>query len=103
MKNNFFTSLRNFRLVAIIEGISFILLLFIAMPLKYLGGMPLAVKYLGWLHGLLFVIYLVCLAGVWISYKWPFRKVLGAFLASIIPFGTFVLDRRLQKEYPGEK
>ena len=89
-----------FRLVALCEGVSFILLLFIAMPLKYLGGMPAPVKYLGWMHGILFVLYMIFLGLVWLQYKWSFKKVVGAFLASIIPFGTFVLDRRLQKEYP---
>ncbi|HMJ47968.1 MAG TPA: DUF3817 domain-containing protein [Ferruginibacter sp.] len=91
--------MRRFRLVAICEGISLIILLFIAMPLKYIGDMPAAVKYAGWIHGLLFVIYQVILVRVWVKYKWPFKKVIGAFIASFLPFGTFILDRRLQKEY----
>ena len=60
MKNSFFSStLGRFRLVAIMEGVSFLVLLGIAMPLKYFADMPLAVKYIGWLHGLLFVLYMV--------------------------------------------
>lgn len=101
MQNNFFTSLMgNFRLIALCEGISFIVLLFIAMPLKYFWDKPAAVKYVGWMHGILFVLFLYFLLRVWLKYGWPFRKVAGAFIASLLPFGTFILVKRLQKEYP---
>src|SRR5690349_20635048 len=53
------TSLGRFRAIALLEGLSFVLLLFIAMPLKYLAGMPLGVKMVGWAHGMLFVLYLL--------------------------------------------
>jgi integral membrane protein len=82
----------------LLEGISFLLLIFIAMPLKYGAGMPLAVKYTGWAHGVLFVLYVILLIQVWIEYKWKFTKVVVAFIASLLPFGTFVLDRNLKKE-----
>jgi integral membrane protein len=96
---NFFNStLGKFRLIALLEGISFLLLIFIAMPLKYGAGMPLAVKYTGWAHGVLFVLYVILLIQVWIEYKWKFTKVVVAFIASLLPFGTFVLDRNLKKE-----
>lgn len=99
MKNNFFSSaLGRFRLVAILEGISYLVLLFIAMPLKYIWQMPLAVKYTGWAHGVLFVLYMVLLLLVWIELKWKFTKVLWAFIASFIPFGTFILDKQLKNE-----
>ena len=100
MKNGFFaTTMGIFRLVAIIEGISYLLLLFIAMPLKYLADRPEAVKYLGWAHGFLFVSYCVLLLKVWVQYRWSFKRVLLAFIASLLPFGTFVLDRNLKGEY----
>ena len=96
---NFFNStLGKFRLVALLEGISFLVLLFIAMPLKYGADMPLAVKYTGWAHGVLFVLYVILLIQVWVEYNWKFTKVVLAFVASLLPFGTFVLDRNLKKE-----
>jgi len=91
-------TLNKFRVIAIIEGISFLLLLFIAMPLKYFADYPLPVRYLGWVHGVLFVLYCFLLLLVWMKYKWSFGKVFLAFIASLIPFGTFIFDRRLKRE-----
>ncbi len=99
MQNNFLSStLGRFRLIAIIEGISFLVLLFIAMPLKYGAGYVSAVKYTGWIHGLLFVTYVILLLLVWKQYNWKFGKVVWAFIASLLPFGTFILDKQLKKE-----
>jgi len=92
------TPIGRFRLVAISEGFSFIILLFIAMPLKYFADMPEAVKYVGWLHGLLFMLYILALISVKFSLGWGFKKTTIAFLASLIPFGTFIMDKNLQKE-----
>ncbi len=89
-----------FRLIGIMEGISYLILLLVAMPLKYLAGQPNAVKYFGWAHGVLFVLFGFSLIKVWIKYKWNFGKTTGAFIASLLPFGTFVLDKNLKKEYP---
>lgn len=86
------------RIVGIIEGISFLLLLFIAMPLKYMFHHPLAVTIAGGLHGILFIWFLIALGTVTSTYKWPISKVAGAFMASIIPFGTFVLDKKLRNQ-----
>jgi integral membrane protein len=88
-----------FRLVGVMEGISYLVLLLVAMPLKYFADMPEAVKYTGWAHGVLFVSYCILLLLVWIKYKWSFGKAVFAFVASLVPFGTFVLDRRLNREY----
>lgn len=92
--------LRRFMLIALLEGISYLLLLCIAMPLKYFANMPDAVKYVGWAHGVLFVLFCFYLVKVWMAYKWSFWKATGAFIASLLPFGTFVLDKQLKKEYP---
>lgn len=92
------TPIGRFRLIAIIEGISYIVLLFIAMPLKYFAGFPDAVKYTGWVHGLLFMLYLLGLISAKINLDWGFKKTFVAFLASLIPFATFVLERSLRKE-----
>lgn len=86
------------RMAGIAEGISFITLLFIAMPLKYMAGDPRAVLYVGWVHGLLFMLYVLALITVKINLEWKFKKTLIAFLASLVPFGTFIQDKALRKE-----
>jgi integral membrane protein len=92
------TLLKNFRWIALLEGVSLLVLLLIAMPLKYLADKPAAVLSVGWAHGILFILYLVFLLLVWIRYKWTFGKVLIAFIASLLPFGTFLFEKRLRKE-----
>ncbi|MBP9187385.1 MAG: DUF3817 domain-containing protein [Bacteroidia bacterium] len=91
-------SVNRFRIVAVLEGWSYILLLFIAMPLKYGFDLPLFVKYLGWAHGALFVVYILTLLQATINAKWGFGKFVWAGFASLIPFGTFILDKQLKKE-----
>lgn len=86
------------RVVALVEGVSFLVLLLVAMPLKYAAGMPLAVKYVGWAHGGLFMLYLLALFQAFDEAKWPVSRALKAFVASVIPFGTFVFDRSLRDE-----
>lgn len=89
------TPLDRFRIIAFLEGLSYLILLGIAMPLKYMADMPLAVKYVGWAHGVLFVLYMVTLAHAAREHRWSLLKVALAFVASLVPFGTFWLDRRL--------
>jgi integral membrane protein len=88
MKN----SLSVLRLLAFLEGISYITLLGIAMPLKYYYGKPEAVKILGMAHGILFVLYVIVLLIVHLKLRWSYGRTLGAFVASLIPFGTFYAD-----------
>ena len=85
---------RRFRVVAILEGISFLVLLGIAMPLKYMAGQPLAVKYVGWAHGLLFISYVVLAVPLFTRLKWSMDRIYGVGIAALLPFGTFVLERR---------
>jgi integral membrane protein len=92
------TELRQFRWVAFLEGLSFVLLLFIAMPLKYWAGMPLAVRIVGLVHGLLFVAFCGALFRVALERGWPLRRWGLAFVSSLLPFGTFVFDRSLRRE-----
>ena len=92
------TSIGRFRMVAIIEGISYLFLLFIAMPLKYFADMPDVVKYTGWVHGILFMLYMLTLINAKFDANWGFKKVFIAFMASLIPFATFILDKSLKKE-----
>jgi integral membrane protein len=86
------------RAVGLVEGVSFLVLLGIAMPLKYAAGMPMAVKVVGWIHGALFVLFLVAVAQAAYTRRWPLTRVAGALLASLLPFGTFVLDAKLRRE-----
>lgn len=86
------------RMVGIAEGISFIVLLFIAMPLKYLAGIPLAVTVVGSIHGFLFIAYVIAMVRALREYKWGMKKISGVFVAAIVPFGTFILDSKLRKE-----
>ncbi len=90
--------LNRFRFVALAEGWSFIFLLFIAMPLKYGFDFPLPVKFGGWIHGLLFVLYGFTLIHVWADRRWSLGKAVLAFFVSFIPFGTFWFDRRIRNE-----
>ena len=91
-------TLHRFRMVAIAEGISFLILLLIAMPLKYVFDIPQAVKFFGWVHGALFVTFIYCAFAVFTAFKKDFLWLGKAFLASIIPFGTFIFDRELKME-----
>lgn len=86
------------RLAGFIEGISYVVLLFIAMPLKYFADMPLAVKYVGWAHGMLFIWYVLALLRVFQVHKWGIIKTFVAFIMSLIPFGTFIYDSKLREE-----
>ena len=86
------------RITGFAEGTSFLLLLLIAMPLKYLYGLPEAVKYTGWVHGLLFVVYIALAYYAKEQRAWPFKKFLLACVAAFVPLGTFLFDRQLKKE-----
>jgi len=90
-------SVSQLRWIGNAEGISFLVLLFIAMPLKYMFDYPMVVKVNGWLHGVLFVVYIAAvLRTAWLI-KWDYTRVGIAVVASLIPFATFVLDKRLKK------
>jgi integral membrane protein len=84
------------RILALTEGISFLVLLFIAMPLKYLAGLPLAVKWVGWAHGVLFVLFALMLAYVFFKDRWPFWRGVLVFVAALLPFGPFLIDKKLK-------
>lgn len=92
------TPIGRLRVIAFIEGVSYLVLLGIAMPLKYFAGLPEAVKTVGWAHGLLFVLYLISVTEVTIKRRWSLAQVFGAFVASLVPFGTFALDTRLRRD-----
>ncbi|MCG5052947.1 MAG: DUF3817 domain-containing protein [Myxococcales bacterium] len=92
------TSVSRLRRIGFVEGLSFLVLLLIAMPLKYAAGMPLAVKYVGWVHGALFVAYVVALGQATSAMMWRPLTAVALFVAAVVPGGTFVADRWLKKQ-----
>ena len=87
-----------FRIVSFLEGISYLLLLFIAVPIKYLQGDASYVKILGMPHGVLFMSYVVLAIVIKKQMQWNLKNLGIVVLASIIPFGTFYVDKKyLQK------
>lgn len=92
--------LRWFRIVALGEGVSFLVLLGIAMPLKYLAGLPLAVRVAGSAHGALFVAYVAFIVFFVAKKRWNGQLAIEAFVAGFLPFGTFWLDRKLKQAAP---
>lgn len=97
MMNLLKTTLGRLRVVGFLEGMSFLILLGIAMPLKYVWQMPAAVQVVGMLHGVLFVAYVLLVIQVKIEYSWPFKKMALALVASILPLGPFIADKKLFK------
>lgn len=94
-------AIHHLRRIGIVEGVSFLLLLGVAMPLKYLAGIPMAVKVVGWAHGLLFMVFLLALWRAKQSARWPISSVALVFLAALLPFGPFLIDARLRREADG--
>ncbi|MEP0710788.1 DUF3817 domain-containing protein [Algoriphagus sp.] len=88
---------KRFRWISLIEGISTLVLFFIAMPLKYVFDYPLAVTYVGTAHGALFLIYIATVFPTAHQLKWTFSRTFLALVASILPFGPFIFDRNLKK------
>jgi integral membrane protein len=80
----------------LIEGASFLVLLFLAMPLKYIWGQPLAVRIVGMAHGVLFVIFCASLLHTTIVAKWPLGRAALVFAAAFFPFGPWLIDRRIK-------
>ena len=90
-------SIQTLRILGFIEGVSYLLLLGIAMPMKYFFGFPMAVKIVGMAHGVLFIAYCLLLALQMRANKWNLLFGIYLFVATLIPFGTFVTDRKLAK------
>ena len=92
------TPIGRLRAIGIIEAISFLLLLGVAMPLKYFAGLPEAVKVAGWTHGVLFIVFCCALLDAKQQARWSFWQTGTVLVAALLPFGPFVIDRRLRKE-----
>jgi integral membrane protein len=87
-----------FRKIALAEGISFLVLLLIAMPLKYLAHIPIAVTIAGGIHGLLFISFMILAFQAKDNSPKPMTWFGKAFLASILPLGTIIMDKQWKKE-----
>lgn len=93
------SNLGRLRIVAFLEGLSFLLLMFIAVPLKYFGDYPHATKDIGMAHGVLFILYILMVIPVQNELKWSKPTTFLVLLASVLPFGTFVADAKIFKKY----
>lgn len=90
--------IRRFRMTALAEGSSFLLLLFVAMPMKYLMGMPRVVTVVGAIHGILFLAYVAQLAKLRTTLQWNNKFSFYALLASLLPFVPFIFDKHLREK-----
>lgn len=86
--------IRFFKYLAIVEGYSFLIILFLTMPLKYLGGLGLPNKVIGMAHGVLFLSYVAIAIFVGISLKWNIKKQAIVLIMSVVPFGTFWMEEK---------
>lgn len=97
-RNAMQTPIGRLRVVAFVEGCSYLLLLFVAMPLKYFAGLPLAVRIVGSLHGALFVLFCMALLQAMLATRWSIPRAGVLFASSLVPFGTFFIEAGLKRE-----
>ena len=86
------------RFIGNIEGVSYLVLLFLAMPLKYFANMPMMVTWVGWIHGFLFVLYCFSILEVKLSMSWNMGTSFIPFIAALVPFGPSLIDNWLKKK-----
>ncbi len=89
-------NVQRFGIINTVEGYSYLILLFVAMPLKYLLGVAIAVKIAGMLHGVLFIALVALMIPAYIEAKWKFKYNILFFIASLIPFGTFFTRSKIK-------
>lgn len=97
------TPLGRLRLIGFWEGISFLVLLGIAMPLKYFAGMPMAVRVAGMAHGVLFMLYVWAAVQAALEYDWPWKRTGLVLVASVLPAGPFVVDAKILRDPSAKK
>ncbi|RXK86399.1 DUF3817 domain-containing protein [Filimonas effusa] len=104
MKHLLNTSLGRLRIIGWLEGISLLLLVFVAVPLKYMVHQPQLSTVMGPVHGVLFLLFVFNALSVGVAQRWPFRVVtVRVLLACIIPFGTFYIDRHILSKMDADK
>jgi integral membrane protein len=92
------TSIGRLRVIGFWEGVSFLVLLGIAMPLKYYAGQPLAVRLVGMAHGVLFMLYVWAAIHAALDHRWTWKRTALVLVASLLPAGPFVVDAKLLRE-----
>lgn len=86
--------LKVFKVTSFLEGVSYLLLLFVGVPFKYLGGDPSLVKALGMPHGILFMAYIVIALLIRSQMKWDMKTTFIVLIAAVLPFGTFYINKK---------
>lgn len=99
----FESAIGRLRIISLVEGVSFLLLLGIAMPMKYWWGMPWAVSVVGMAHGVLFLLFCVALLNAMLVVRWKLRHPVLIFLASLVPFAPLWAEHWLRKEHARER
>ncbi len=89
-----FFTIKSFRIISVLEGISFLVLLGIAMPLKYIAGIPEFVQVVGMAHGILFIMYVIGAFRMREKLTWSLKTLLIVILCSVLPFGPFYAEKR---------
>lgn len=92
-----------FRITSILEGISYLSLFAVTMPLKYLADIPMPNKYVGYAHGILFIAYVILAVVFWFQKKWSIKRGFILLLASLLPFATFYVDKKYLKPLSSSK
>jgi integral membrane protein len=92
------TTIGRLRVVGFLEGVSFLVLLGIAMPLKYVWEEPQAVRVVGMAHGVLFLAYVAAAVQAWLDYDWSWKRAALVIAASLVPFGTFYADVKWMRD-----
>jgi len=92
-------SVQLLRITCFIEAVSFLVLLFVAMPIKYIGNVPSAVSVPGMIHGMLFVAFALFLAYATFVRKWHIKYPAALFVASLLPFAPFFFEKWLKREH----
>lgn len=92
------TPLGRLRVIGWWEGVSFLVLLLVAMPLKYIWDLPQAVRVVGMAHGVLFMLYVLAAIQAALEYDWPWKKTALVLIASVLPAGPFIVDAKILRE-----
>jgi integral membrane protein len=98
MNNLFKSGIGRLRVIAFLEGCSLLLLVFVAMPVKYLLDVPEATQAIGLIHGILFIGFVGTTFVISILHKWNLGRVCVVMASSILPFGTFYVDRKILRK-----
>lgn len=93
------TDIGRLRIIGFLEGVSFILLVGVGMPLKYYGGYIHATQDLGMAHGVLFILYIIAVFPAMKTYKWSWAITFFVLLASVFPLGTFIAEYKFFNKY----